>query len=131
MAALRNLQQFNAEKDKRLKLKTETDEIVLLSESEARSIIRDILAKELDVLAEEKGMEIKRQIEDRLVFKLKQIEISLAKHIDEKILALTDKVISAAITSRVQSTVDTKVIEKLNKIERLVKFNNKIEDDNY
>ncbi len=105
MARLPSVNIFNEERQKALKIQTTVDEAMVLTVDETKDYLRGYIKDELGFFAEDITRARSLEIEERLNFKLKQIENSMIRHIDEKINKITERIV-------------TRLNEKLEKIKK-------------
>lgn len=120
MAHIPRLTDFNEYKKDLIKISKVNDEVVLFTKEEARSVIKTIISDELDLFAAHLSKERKVEIEDRMTFKLKQLELAMVKHVDDKINKITEKIIDLITSRKIEEEVQRRVEEKLKKIRSLL-----------
>jgi hypothetical protein len=125
MARISDIQRYNntrkdATRDKAdfetLRFENENGEVMVVKPHEVRDVLHDFIESEIGSL----GDAMKNQIKDKLDFKLKQIEISLNQHINEKILNITEKILEKTIDRVVETEINRRVQQKLEKIKKLL-----------
>jgi hypothetical protein len=118
MAKLPSVNIFNEERIKALKINTAADEAMLLTVDETREYLRSFISDELNFFAEDVSRERRLEVEERLNFKLKQIESSMIRHIDEKINKITERIVELSISRVIEQEVETRLNRKLDKIRK-------------
>lgn len=123
MARISDIQRYNnARKDstrdkadfETLRFENDNGEIMVVKPHEVRDVLHDFIESEIGSL----GDAMKNQIKDKLDFKMKQIEIGLTLHINEKILSITEKILEKTIDRIVEEEINKRVQEKLEKIKK-------------
>ena len=120
MAKLPSVNIFNEERIKALKIRTAADEAMLLTVDETREYLRSYIKDELGFFAEDITRARSLEIEERLNFKLKQIENSMIRHIDEKINKITERIVELSISRVIEQEVETRLNRKLDKIRKIL-----------
>jgi len=118
MAKLPSVNIFNEERIKALKINTAADEAMLLTVDETKEYLRNYIKDELGYFAEDVSRERRLEVEERLNFKLKQIESSMIRHIDEKINKITERIVELSISRVIEQEVETRLNRKLDKIRK-------------
>jgi len=116
MARISDLLTYNSNKFDNMKIKTASDETVLLSSSEVKEILTKYLNDELDFFAKGITKETKSALTERVNFRLKQIESSLVRHVDDKINGITEKIVSLSTNRVIEEEVNRRVEARLKKI---------------
>lgn len=111
---------YNSGRYEALKIKTANDETVLLSSDDLKAVMVSYLKDELNFFADGIAKEDKLKIQERVNFKLKQIETSMIKHIDDKINGITETIISNCTTRIIDGEVNRRVEEKIDKLKKLL-----------
>ena len=123
MARIYDIQRYNntrkdSTRDKAdfetLRFENENGEVMVVKPHEVRDVLHDFIESEIGSL----GDAMKNQIKDKLDFKMKQIEIGLTLHINEKILSITEKILEKTIDRVVEEEINRRVQEKLEKIKK-------------
>jgi hypothetical protein len=118
MASIRNLSDFNRNRQELLKIKTVNDEVILFTKTEAREALVKYIDEELDLFNNGIAKETKDKLQERVNFQLKQIENSLMRYLDDKMNKITETIVINS-TSRV---IEEEVNRRLNiKIEEIKK----------
>lgn len=123
MARISDIQRYNnarkdATRDKAdfetLRFENDNGEVMVVKPHEVRDVLHDFIESEIGSL----GDTMKNQIKDKLDFKMKQIEIGLTLHVNEKILSITEKILEKTIDRVVEEEINRRVQEKLEKIKK-------------
>jgi hypothetical protein len=120
MARLPSVNIFNEERVKAIKIKTIVDDAMILTVDETRECLRNYIKDELGYFAEDMSRARSLEIEERLNFKLKQIENSMIRHIDEKINKITERIVELSISRVIEQEVETRLNKKLDKIRKIL-----------
>lgn len=99
-----------------IKIEKKNGDVILFTPHEAKEVLKEYITEELELHSEEISRKRKGQIEDRLNFKLKELENSLIRHVDEKINKITEKIISLTVDRMVNEEVERRVSEKIQKL---------------
>lgn len=109
MARLPDINNFNEERIKAIKIKTAIDDAVVLTTDETKKILRDFINEDF-VKARKINMG------ERLEFKIRQFENSIVKHIDDKLDKITEKIVELIINRVVENEVEKRLNKKLEKL---------------
>jgi hypothetical protein len=120
MARLPSVNSFNDERVKALKIQTATDEAMLLTVDETKEYLRSFISDELNFFAEDMSRERRLEVEERLNFKLRQIENSMVRHIDDKINKITERIVELSISRVIEQEVEARLNKKLDKIRKQI-----------
>ena len=120
MANISNLGEFNASRYEALKIKTANDETVLMTANDLKAVMVEYLSEEMNFFADGIVKKDKIKLQERLDFKLKQIETGIMRHIDDKINGITEKIISNCTNRIIEGEVDRRVDEKLEKLKKMI-----------
>jgi hypothetical protein len=118
MARLPSVISFNEERKKALKIQTAADEAMILTIDETKEYLRFFINNELSFFAEDVSRARSLEIEERLNFKLKQIENSMIRHIDEKINKITERIVELSLNRVIEQEVETRLNKKLDTIRK-------------
>ena len=99
-----------------MKIKTASDETVLLSSGEVKEILTKYLNDELDFFADGITKETKSALMERVNFRLRQIENCLIRHVDDKINSITEKIVSLSTNRIIEEEINRRVEVRLKKI---------------
>lgn len=116
MSKLPNFVDFNKNRQDLLKIRTKADETILFSKEEAKEALVRYIKEELDFFADEISLERKQELEARLMFKFKQIETSMIKHVNDKINSLTERIVSLTTDKIIEREVNKRVDIRLKEI---------------
>jgi hypothetical protein len=108
--------QFNAHRQNLLKIKTSADETILFTKEEAKAALITYISEELELFAEIVSKERKKELEDRINYKLKHIETNMFEHIEKKIDRISEEIALRILDRKVNEEVDKRVEAKLEKI---------------
>lgn len=124
MAKITNIVGFNAdrllENNERIKIKNVNDETILMTADDLKAVMVSYLREEMDFFANGISKQDKIKLQERLNFKLKQFEIAMIRHIDDKLNDITEKIVSTCTDRIINEEVEKRVEEKLNKIKKLL-----------
>jgi len=120
MASISNLGEFNTGRYEALKIKTANDETVLMSADDLKAVMIEYLSEEMNFFSDGIVKKDKIKLQERLDFKLKQIETGMMRHIDDKINGITEKIISNCTNRIIDGEVERRVNEKLQKLKNLI-----------
>lgn len=118
MASLPNIQVFNDNRKDLIKIKNLSDEVILFNKSEAIEALTKYITEELDLISSGITKETKDKILERVNFRLKQIEITMLKHINDKIDKITEKIVENSLNRIIEKEVNKRLEEKLEKIKQ-------------
>lgn len=118
MARLPNVGLYNEERLKALKINTAVDEAMVLTVDETKEYLRSFISDELNYFAEDVSRERRLEVEERLNFKLRQIENSMVRHIDDKINKITERIVELSLNRVIEQEVETRLNKKLDKIRK-------------
>lgn len=120
MARISNLSEYNDNRKDYMKIKTVNDETVLMTADDLKAVMVDYLKTEMNSFADGIVKQDKSKLQERLDFKLKQIETGMIRHIDDKINGITEKIISNCTNRIIEGEVERQVEEKLKKLKGLL-----------
>jgi hypothetical protein len=118
MARLPSVRTFNDERLKALKIDTAVDEAMVLTVDETKEYLRSFISDELKFFAEDISRERKLEVEERLNFKLRQIENSMVRHIDDKINKITERIVELSLNRVIEQEVEARLNKKLDKLRK-------------
>jgi flagellar biosynthesis/type III secretory pathway protein FliH len=113
MARLPSLEDFNLERQDLLKIKTADENTVLMSKSELREVLIDYIDKELDLISSGVTRRRVNEIIEDVDKRLNKFEITLEKHINDKINEITERVIEKSTTNLIEERVNHRLMEKI------------------
>jgi flagellar biosynthesis/type III secretory pathway protein FliH len=113
MARLPSLEDFNLERQDLLKIKTTNDNTVLMSKAELREVLIDYIDKELDLISSGVTRRRVNEIIEDVDKRLNKFEITLEKHINDKINEITERVIEKSTTNLIEERVNHRLMEKI------------------
>lgn len=116
MARIPSTTEFNEQRIRALNIKQSEDEQILLTIDEARDVIITLLREELFLFTDAMITERRLLVEERINFKLKQIENSLLNHINNKVDSLTERIVSTTTNRIIEEEVNRRLDKKLNKL---------------
>lgn len=116
MGLIPNIEGVNRHRQEMMKIKTANDEVILFTKEEAKRALMNYINEELDLFSDELGEVTKKEIQGRLTLKLKSIEDSMLKHIDDKIDKITERVFEQIINRKINEEVNIRLEAKLKKI---------------
>jgi hypothetical protein len=99
-----------------IKIEKANGDVILFTPHEAKEVLREYITEELELYTDEISRKRKAQIEERINFKLKELENSLVRHVDYKINKITEKIVSLTIDRMVKEEVDKRVSEIMLKL---------------
>lgn len=113
MARLPSLENFNLERQDLLNFKTTNDNTVLMSKTELREVLIDYIDKELDLISSGVTRRRVNEIIEDVDKRLNKFEITLEKHINDKINEITERVIEKSTTNLIEERVNQRLMEKI------------------
>lgn len=120
MARLANLDEYNNNRKDYMKIKTVNDETVLMTADDLKAVMVDYLKTEMNFFADGITKQDKIKLQERLDFKLKQIETGMMRHIDDKINGITEKIVSNFTNRVIENEVERRLEEKIKKLKDLL-----------
>ncbi len=99
-----------------ISFENENGDIMVFTPQEAKEVLERYIHEELELHSDEVAKQKKSEIEERISFKLKQIENSLLQHVDDKLNKITEKILTLTIDRVVNEEVERRVAEKLKKL---------------
>ena len=120
MARLPSTIEFNENRIRALNIKRTTDEQILLTVDEAREVISSLIRDEMFLFSDDLTRARKIELEERINFKLKQIERSFIDHVDEKFNKVTEALIAKITSSAIEQEVEKRVEKKLKTLKNLL-----------
>lgn len=118
MARLPDINIFNEERVKAIKIKTLVDDAMVLTVDETKAILRDFINDELSFFAEDTTKQRRIEVEERLNFKLKSFENSMLRHIDDRLDKITERIVELTMNRLIEQEVETRLNQKLDKIRK-------------
>ena len=118
MAMMPHLKQFNTERATAYRIDRAVDESILLTESDLKEVLKDILGTEMDGLVEGAIKKSLTKLNERIEFKIKTFEATLMRDIDNKINKITESIISKSTNRIIEAEVNRRVEAKLEKIKK-------------
>lgn len=115
MSTIPNLTNYNKHKQNLVKIQTANEEALLCSKEEIKSILIKHIYDEIDLFGNTNISVFKSKLEERLNFKIKQIEISMVNHINEKIDKVTEKIIDIITNRNLEKETEKRVDVKIKK----------------
>ena len=97
-----------------IKFENKNGDVLVYTPKEAKYVLQEYINDEMNLFADEVVKTNKIIIEQRLNFKLKQLEVSLLQHIDEKLMKITEKMLELTIERKINEEVEKK-LKKLKK----------------
>lgn len=119
MGRIFNLKDWNEARRKLTGVDVDNGDLVVRP-SETKAVIKEFLAEELDLYADEDIINYKFKITTDINTRLNEFETRLESHISEKIDALSEKIMSKIISRVIEEEVNKKVEEKLKKLKELL-----------
>ena len=95
-------------------------DIMVFTPTEAKEVLRDYINEELNLYGEKIVRDWKNKLEERINFKIKQFEIGLIEHIDNKINNMTERIVSQTTNRMIEAEVERRLEEKLKKLKDLL-----------
>lgn len=99
-----------------MKIKNASDEAILMTAEDLKAVMIDYLKTEMNFFADGIAKQDKIKLQERLDFKLKQIETGMLRHIDDKLNGITEKIVSNFTNRTIEAEVERRVEAKLQKI---------------
>jgi GTPase involved in cell partitioning and DNA repair len=120
MSRIPGLISFNNERklgsEDYLKIKTADESTVLLTKKEAKAVLLDYISQELDLFADSLAKEAITLIDDKVAIQYDKFAQEMYQHIEDKINKITEKIITEALSHRIEEEVKKRVAIKLDKI---------------
>lgn len=101
-----------------IKFENKNGDVLVYTPKEAKYVLQEYINEELNLFADDVVKTNKIVMEQRINFKLKQLEISLLQHIDEKLMKITEKMLELTIERKINEEVEKRLEEKLKKIKK-------------
>ncbi len=120
MARISNLSDYNDYRKDYMKIKTVNDETVLMTADDLKAVMVDYLKTEMNFFADGITKQDKIKLQERLDFKLKQIETGMMRHIDDKINGITEKIVSNLTNRVIENEVGRRLDERIKKLKDLL-----------
>ena len=120
MARISDLPEYNNGRYEAIKLKSAQDETILMTADDLKAVMVEYLSEELNFFADGITKKDKIKIQERVNFKLTQIENGMLRHIDDKINKITENIVSLMTTRMIEEEVVKRVELKLQKIKDLI-----------
>jgi len=109
---------FNKNRKDLIKIKTSSDQTILLTNDEARDIIKEYIADDLDFFSSGISEEVKKKLDIKINTKISKFEASLLKHIDDKFNKVTETIIESILNHKIEAEVNKRLDAKLEKIKK-------------
>jgi hypothetical protein len=103
-----------------LKFENKQGDIMVVRPQEVKDVLKDYIKFQLNEIADDITTNFGSKIKERLEFRLKQFEIGLMKHVDDKINKITEKVVENTMNRIIQNEVDRRINEKLKKLKEFL-----------
>jgi hypothetical protein len=97
-----------------LKFENNKGEVMVVKPQEVKDVLHLFIDNELSSL----GDDIKIRLKEKFEFRIKQVEISLQQHIEQKLLNTTERIIEKTIDRIIEEEVNKRVLQKLEKIKK-------------
>jgi hypothetical protein len=129
MGKLINLQDWNADRKKLSDLHVDEDvlsfenkhgDLVVIKPNEVKKVIKEYVVDELDLFADDEIVNLKFKVVSNVSARLEEFEERMLLHINEKIDALTEKIIQKILGRVVEDEVNKLVDEKLKQIKEML-----------
>lgn len=118
MGRISNLSDFNTNRQDLIKVKTSADQTILLSNDEAKEILKTFIAEDLDFFSSGISKKVKFELDNKIASKLTRFELAMVNHIDNKFNSVTEKIIATILDSKIEEEVERRLEEKLAKIRK-------------
>ena len=118
MARLPNLSIYNDERLRSIKIQTAADEAMVLTFDETKELLRGFINDELNFFADDVSKQRRLEMEERINFRLRQIENSMVSHISDKIDKITERIVELSINRIIEEEVESRLNKKLEKIKK-------------
>jgi hypothetical protein len=125
MGKIINIKDWNADRKKLSELHVDENvlsfenkygELVVIKPNEVKKVIKDYIIDELDLFADDEVVNLKVKVVTNVSTRLEEFEQRMQQHINEKIDALTEKIIQKILGRVVEDEVNKLLDEKLKKI---------------
>jgi len=93
-------------------------DVMVFTPAEARFALQAYIDEELKMYADDTVKDYKIQLEERINFRLKQFEVQLTRHVDDKINKITETILTKTVNRIIDEEVNKRVEERLNKIKK-------------
>jgi hypothetical protein len=103
-----------------LKFENKQGDIMVVRPQEVKDVLKDYIKFQINEIADDITTNFGSKIKERLEFRLKQFEIGLMKHVDDKINKITEKVVENTMNRIIQNEVDRRINEKLKKLKEFL-----------
>jgi hypothetical protein len=120
MARISDLDRYNNNRYEAIKIKTANDETVLMTADDLKAVMVEYLSEELNFFADGITKKDKIKIQERVNFKLTQIENGMIRHIDDKINKITENIVSLMTTRMIEEEVAKRVELRIQNIKNLL-----------
>lgn len=125
MGCIRNLNEFNKERQQLLKVQALSDKTLLFTKDEAKEALLDYL-KELDIVVEitnhtnSKISGLNAHLQKKVELALTELEKKMFSHIDDKIDSMVEKLFEKIVGRVVEEEVNKRLETKLKNIEKFL-----------
>jgi len=116
MGRLPNIGVYNSDRQELMKIKTINDEVILFTKEEAKTALVAYIDEELDLFATKISENKRDELQNRINFKLKQMENALVNLINERIDKITERVVELTINRVVNEEVNKRLELKIQKL---------------
>jgi len=99
-----------------LKFENKNGDVIVFTLKEARAVLQNYLHEELELFSDEVVGRNKTKIQERINFKLKQLENALIEHVDAKFLKIEEKIIEGTIDRKIEEEVKRRLDLKIEQI---------------
>jgi hypothetical protein len=94
---------------KSIKFVNKQGDVMVFTPQEARHVLEKLIHEEFELFADDIVLRNKTKITERIDFKLKQLEKSLIKHVDDKFDKVTEMILEATISRKIEEEVDKRL----------------------
>jgi hypothetical protein len=91
-------------------------DVMVFTPAEARYALKAYIDEELNLYADATVLDYKTRLEERINFKIKQLEISLVDHVNSKVDVIVEKILASTVNRVFEEEVNKRLNVKLEKI---------------
>lgn len=118
MARIPNINIINEDKLRVLNIARSNEESMILTVDEVKEVLRGFINDELNYFADDISKQRKLNLEERINFKMKQLENSMVRHIDDKINKITERIVELSLNRTIEEEVEKRLNKKLEKLKK-------------
>ena len=103
-----------------IKFENENGDMVVFTPKEAKEVLEIFIYNELELYSDSVVNRYKEKFEPSINAKLKELGDRLIKHVDNKFLKITERIIESTIDRKIEEEVERRLNERLNKLKKLL-----------